>query len=41
MRRLCLFALASAVALKYPVAGLAICVGCLIAYLRPDPPGAT
>jgi uncharacterized membrane protein len=37
---LCLFALASAVALKYPVAGLAICVGCLIVYLRPDPPGA-
>jgi len=35
-----LFALASAVALKYPVAGLAICVGCLIVYLRPDPPGA-
>src|SRR5689334_3966380 len=37
---LCLFALASGIALKYPVAGLAICVGCLIVYLRPDPPGA-
>jgi uncharacterized membrane protein len=37
---LCLFAMASAVALKYPVVGLAICVGCLLVYLRPDPPGA-
>src|SRR5262249_13752034 len=34
-----LFALAVIVALKFPVAGLAICVGCLIVYLRPDPPG--
>jgi uncharacterized membrane protein len=38
---LCLFALAAAVALKYPIAGLGICICCLIVYLRPDPPGAT
>ena len=37
---LCLFALAAIIALKYPVAGLGICIGCLIVYLRPDPPGA-
>jgi uncharacterized membrane protein len=36
---LCLFALAAAVALKYPTAGLGICICCLIGYLRPDPPG--
>jgi hypothetical protein len=30
---------AAVVALKYPVAGLGICVCCLIVYLRPDPPG--
>jgi uncharacterized membrane protein len=37
---LCLFAVAAAVALKYPIAGLGICIFCLIVYLRPDPPGA-
>jgi uncharacterized membrane protein len=37
---LLLFALAALVALKFPVAGLGICVCCLIVYLRPDPPGA-
>ena len=37
---LCLFALAAAVALKYPIVGLGICICCLIVYLRPDPPGA-
>jgi uncharacterized membrane protein len=37
---LCLFGVAAAVALKYPLAGLGICIGCLIVYLRPDPPGA-
>jgi uncharacterized membrane protein len=37
---LCLFALAAAMALKWPLAGLGICVCCLIVYLRPDPPGA-
>jgi uncharacterized membrane protein len=36
---LCLFALAAAVALKYPIVGLGICICCLIGYLRPDPPG--
>jgi hypothetical protein len=35
---LCLFALAAAVALTYPIAGLGICVCCLILYPRPDPP---
>jgi uncharacterized membrane protein len=37
---LCLFGAAAAVALKHPLAGLGICVGCLIVYLRPDPPAA-
>jgi uncharacterized membrane protein len=37
---LCLFGLAAVVALKYPLAGLGICMCCLIVYLRPDPPGA-
>ena len=36
---LCLFALAATVALKYPIAGLGICICCLIGYLRPQPPG--
>jgi uncharacterized membrane protein len=35
---LCLFAAAAVIALAYPIAGLAICIGCLILYLRPDPP---
>jgi uncharacterized membrane protein len=35
-----LFGAAALVALKYPVVGLGICIGCLIVYLRPDPPGA-
>jgi len=37
---LCLFGFAAAVALKYPLAGLGICICCLIVYLKPDPPGA-
>jgi len=37
---LCGFALAAAVALKYPVAGLGICICCLIVYLKPEPPDA-
>jgi uncharacterized membrane protein len=37
---LVLFALAAIVALKYPLAGLGICICCLIGYLRPDPPQA-
>jgi len=37
---LCLFGAAAALALQYPVAGLAVCICCLVGYLRPDPPGA-
>jgi uncharacterized membrane protein len=36
---LCFFAAAALAALKHPVAGLAICVSCLIVYLKPDVPG--
>lgn len=36
---LCLFGIASIVALKYPYVGLGICCCCLIGYLRPDAPG--
>jgi hypothetical protein len=36
----CLFAAAGLVALKFPLLGLAICILCLIVYLKPDPPGA-
>lgn len=36
---LCLFGLAAVIALKYPLAGLGVCIGCLIFYLRPEPPG--
>lgn len=35
---LCVFAAAALVALKYPVIGLAMCIGCLVFYLRPEPP---
>ena len=35
---LCLFGVAAVVALKYPLAGLGICICCLIFYLKPDPP---
>ena len=34
-----LFGVAALLALKYPLAGLGICVCCLILYLKPDPPG--
>jgi uncharacterized membrane protein len=37
---LCFFGTAAVVALTYPLAGLGICIACLIVYLRPDPPGA-
>ena len=37
---LCVFAAAAIVALKYPVAGLAMCIFCLVLYLRPEPPWA-
>jgi uncharacterized membrane protein len=36
---LCFFATAAVVALKYPLAGLGICIACLIFYLKPEPPG--
>jgi len=35
---LCCFALASLVALAWPLVGLGLCIACLIAYLKPDPP---
>jgi len=35
---LCLFAIASIVALKYPYVGLGICCCCLVGYLRPGAP---
>jgi len=34
---LCLFGVAALLALKYPLAGLGICICCLIVYLKPDP----
>ena len=37
---LCLFGVAAVIALKYPLAGLGICICCLIVYLKPDPPGS-
>jgi uncharacterized membrane protein len=36
---LCVFAVASLVALAYPLAGLGLCICCLIVYLRPEAPG--
>jgi uncharacterized membrane protein len=36
---LCCFALAAVVALKYPLAGLGLCICCLVVYLKPEPPG--
>jgi uncharacterized membrane protein len=37
---LCVFAAAALIALKYPIAGLAMCIGCLVVYLKPEPPWA-
>lgn len=37
---LCAFAVAAAVALKYPLIGLGICICCLIVYLKPEAPGS-
>jgi hypothetical protein len=37
---LCLFGVALVVALKYPLTAIGICICCLIAYLKPDPPVA-
>src|SRR5579863_5059240 len=33
---LCLFGVAAVIALKYPLVGLAICIGCLVLYLKPE-----
>jgi len=38
MTTLCFFGAAAVVALKYPLAGLGICICCLVGYLRPEPP---
>ncbi|HEX3845372.1 MAG TPA: TMEM175 family protein [Steroidobacteraceae bacterium] len=35
---LCLFAGAAVIALRYPLAGLGVCIACLMVYIRPDPP---
>jgi hypothetical protein len=35
---LCLFGLAAAVALEFPLVGLGICCCCLIVYLKPEAP---
>jgi hypothetical protein len=32
-----LFGSAAVVALWWPIAGLAICIACLVVYLRPEP----
>src|SRR5947207_1863873 len=37
---LCLFGIATVVALAYPLVGLGICICCLIVYLMPAPPGS-
>ena len=37
---LAVFGSATGVALLSPVGGLALCIGCLIVYLRPEPPGS-
>lgn len=38
---LCVFATAAVVALRYPLIGLAMCICCLIVYLKPEAPGMT
>ena len=37
---LCVFGVAAAVALKFPLLGLDMCCCCLIVYLRPEAPEA-
>jgi uncharacterized membrane protein len=37
---LCVFGAAGIVALKYPLAGLGMCICCLAVYLKPEAPGA-
>ena len=36
---LCIFGIAAVVALTHPLAALAICAACLLAYVKPDPKG--
>src|SRR6516162_1394440 len=36
---LCVFGIATVVALKYPLVGLGMCICCLIVYLKPEAPG--
>jgi uncharacterized membrane protein len=36
---LCVFGIAAASALKYPLVGLGMCICCLIVYLKPEAPG--
>jgi len=38
---LCLFGMASIAALKFPLPGLGTCCCCLVAYLKPEAPGAS
>jgi uncharacterized membrane protein len=40
MITLCVFGVAAAMALKFPLFGLGMCCCCLIVYLRPEAPGA-
>lgn len=37
---LALFGVAAMIALKYPLAGLGLCICCLLGYLNPEPPMA-
>ena len=37
---LCVFGIATVVALKYPLVGLGMCICCLIVYLKPEAPSA-
>jgi uncharacterized membrane protein len=37
---LCVFGIAAAVALRYPLVGLGMCICCLIVYLKPEAPAA-
>jgi hypothetical protein len=37
---LCIFGIASVVAIKFPLVALGMCIGCLIVYLRPAPSGS-
>jgi TMEM175 potassium channel family protein len=36
---LCVFGAAAIIALRFPLVGLGLCIGCLVVYLKPDAPG--